>query len=106
MADHFAGKIAYVAVMKNLSVDCDCCAVAENPCMGDIGILSSLDPVRWTAPAWTWSSTAPTLAVTTLWSVSAAATAPHHQAAEALGVSTTEYELVECNSNSPIRERA
>ena len=45
VADHFAGKIAYVAVMKNLSVDCDCCAVAENPCMGDIGILSSLDPV-------------------------------------------------------------
>lgn len=42
---HFAGKIAYVAVMKNLSVDCDCCAVAEDPCMKDIGILSSLDPV-------------------------------------------------------------
>lgn len=76
VADHFAGKIAYVAVMKNLSVDCDCCAVAENPCMGDIGILSSLDPSRWTAPAWTWSSTAPTLAVTTLWSASTAATAP------------------------------
>ena len=45
VADHFAGKIAYVAVMKNLSVDCDCCAVAENPCMGDIGILASLDPI-------------------------------------------------------------
>lgn len=42
---HFAGNIAYVAVMKNLSVDCDCCAVAEDPCMQDIGILSSLDPV-------------------------------------------------------------
>ena len=42
---HFAGKIAYVAVMKNLSVDCDCCAVAEDPCMNDVGILSSLDPV-------------------------------------------------------------
>ena len=45
MADHFAGKIAYVAVMKNLSVDCDCCAVAEDPCMADIGILASLDPI-------------------------------------------------------------
>ena len=44
-AKHFAGKIAYVAVMKNLSVDCDCCAVAEDPCMNDVGILSSLDPV-------------------------------------------------------------
>ena len=31
--------------MKNLSVDCDCCAVAEDPCMKDIGILASLDPV-------------------------------------------------------------
>ena len=42
---HFAGKIAFINVMKNLSVDCDCCAVAEDPCMKDIGILASLDPV-------------------------------------------------------------
>ena len=43
--EHFAGKIAYVNVMANLSVDCDCCAVAEDPCMADIGILASTDPV-------------------------------------------------------------
>lgn len=45
--DCFAGKggIAYINVMKNLSVDCDCCAVAEDPCMKDIGILASLDPI-------------------------------------------------------------
>ena len=42
---HFEGKIAFINVMKNLSVDCDCCAVAEDPCMADIGILASLDPV-------------------------------------------------------------
>ena len=42
---HFAGKIAFVNVMKNLTVDCDCCSVAEDPCMKDIGILASLDPV-------------------------------------------------------------
>ena len=42
---HFDGKIAFVNVMKNLSVDCDCCAPAEDPCMADIGILTSLDPV-------------------------------------------------------------
>ena len=42
---HFAGKIAFVNVMKNLSVDCDCCSPAEDPCMADIGILASLDPV-------------------------------------------------------------
>lgn len=45
VAEHFKGKIAYINVMKNLSVDCDCCAVAEDPCMKDIGILASLDPV-------------------------------------------------------------
>jgi uncharacterized Fe-S center protein len=31
--------------MKNMSVDCDCCSVAEDPCLQDIGILSSLDPI-------------------------------------------------------------
>ena len=41
----FKGEAAYVSMMCNLSVDCDCCAVAEDPCMKDIGILSSLDPV-------------------------------------------------------------
>ncbi len=41
----FEGKIAYLNIMKNLSVDCDCCDVAEDPCMGDIGALASLDPV-------------------------------------------------------------
>ncbi len=42
---YFHGNIACLNVMANLSVDCDCCAVAEDPCMKDIGILSSLDPV-------------------------------------------------------------
>ena len=41
----FKGNIAYINVMCNMSVDCDCCAVAENPCMKDIGILASLDPI-------------------------------------------------------------
>lgn len=41
----FKGKIVYINVMKNLSVDCDCCAVAEDPCMGDVGMLISDDPV-------------------------------------------------------------
>ena len=42
---HFDGKIAFINVMKNMSVDCDCCAIAEDPCMKDIGILASLDPI-------------------------------------------------------------
>lgn len=41
----FKNKIAYINVMKNMSVDCDCCAKAEDPCMKDIGVLASLDPV-------------------------------------------------------------
>lgn len=41
----FKGNAAYINVMKNLSVDCDCCAIAEDPCMRDIGMLASLDPV-------------------------------------------------------------
>ncbi len=42
---YFGGNMAFINVMKNISVDCDCCAVAEDPCMKDIGILASLDPV-------------------------------------------------------------
>ncbi len=41
----FAGNIIYINVMKNMSVDCDCCSVAEDPCMADIGVLVSDDPV-------------------------------------------------------------
>ena len=41
----FKDKIVYINIMCNLSVDCDCCAVAEDPCMKDIGILASTDPI-------------------------------------------------------------
>ena len=45
VVEYFGRKIAYINVMANMSVDCDCCAVAEDPCMKDIGVLASLDPV-------------------------------------------------------------
>lgn len=45
VVDYFKGNIIYVNVMINMSVDCDCCSVAEDPCMDDIGILVSTDPV-------------------------------------------------------------
>lgn len=45
VAKYFGESIAYINVMKNMSVDCDCCAVAEDPCIADIGILASTDPV-------------------------------------------------------------
>lgn len=45
VVDFFKGDIVYINVMKNMSVDCDCCAVAEDPCIADIGILASDDPI-------------------------------------------------------------
>ena len=45
VVDYFKGNAVYINVMKNMSVDCDCCAVAEDPCIADIGILISDDPV-------------------------------------------------------------
>lgn len=45
VTEKFKGNIVYINIMCNMSVDCDCCGVAEDPCMKDIGILASLDPV-------------------------------------------------------------
>ncbi|MDE5601406.1 MAG: DUF362 domain-containing protein [Clostridia bacterium] len=45
VVEYFKGNAVYINVMKNMSVDCDCCAVAEDPCIKDIGILISADPV-------------------------------------------------------------
>ena len=45
VVNYFKGNIVYINVMKNMSVDCDCCAKAEDPCIKDIGVLISLDPV-------------------------------------------------------------
>lgn len=45
VVEYFHGDAVYINVMKNMSVDCDCCAVAEDPAIADIGMLISLDPV-------------------------------------------------------------
>lgn len=45
ITDYFGDKLVFINVMKNMSVDCDCCAIAEDPAMADIGILASTDPV-------------------------------------------------------------
>ena len=45
VVDYFKGNMAFINIMANMSVDCDCCAVAEDPCMKDIGILASTDPI-------------------------------------------------------------
>ena len=95
--NYFKDRIIYVNVMKNMSVDCDCCAVAEDPCMRDIGILVSTDPVA--------------IDKACLDLVYAAKDDPGRdklieriesrngihtiEAAEALGAGSTEYELIE-----------
>lgn len=45
VVNFFHGNMIFINVMKNMSVDCDCCAVAEDPCMADMGILVSTDPI-------------------------------------------------------------
>ena len=45
VVEYFNNEIVYINVMKNMSVDCDCCAVAKDPCLADIGILASTDAV-------------------------------------------------------------
>lgn len=45
VVEYFKGNMAYINIMCNMSVDCDCCSTAEDPCMKDIGILASLDPI-------------------------------------------------------------
>lgn len=42
---HFNGNMVFVNIMANMSVDCDCCSIAEDPCMKDMGMLISLDPI-------------------------------------------------------------
>lgn len=45
VVDYFKGNIVYINIMCNMSVDCDCCAIAKDPCMKDIGVLASVDPI-------------------------------------------------------------
>ena len=45
VVEYFKDKVVYINIMCNMSVDCDCCAKAEDPCMKDIGILASIDPI-------------------------------------------------------------
>ena len=93
---HFEGKIAFINVMKNLSVDCDCCSVAEDPCMKDVGILSSLDPVAIDRACLDliYASDDPGRDHF-LERVESRNGAHTIEAAEALGFGTTDYELIE-----------
>ena len=96
IVDYFKANILYVNVMKNLSVDCDCCAVAEDPCMKDIGILVSEDPVAIDQACMDliYASEDPGRDHF-IERVETRNGAHTIEAAEALGAGTREYELIE-----------
>ena len=95
VVDYFNGKIAYVSVMANMSVDCDCCAKAEDPCIADIGILASLDPVALDRACldlvYASQDKGRNHLVERIESRNGALTV---DAAEALGIGSTEYTLI------------
>ena len=99
VVDHIhakGGELVYVNVMKNLSVDCDCCAKAEDPCMSDIGMLISLDPVAIDRACldlvYASEDRGRDHMVDRIESKNGIRTV---NTAEALGVGSTEYELIE-----------
>ena len=95
VVDFFKGRLAYINVMANMSVDCDCCAKAADPCMGDIGILASLDPVAIDRACLdlVYSSTDPGKA-TLIQRIESLNGALTPEAAEKLGLGTSDYELI------------
>lgn len=97
VVNHFKEKIAYINVMKNLSVDCDCCAVAEDPQMADIGMLASLDPVALDQACVDLVYASDDKGKQHLIKRMESRNGIHTvEAAAALGIGTREYELAEC----------
>ena len=96
VVDYFKGNLLYVNVMKNMSVDCDCCAVAEDPCIADIGILVSTDPIAIDQACvdlvYACSDPGKPHLIERIESRNGAHTI---EAAAALGYGTREYELIE-----------
>lgn len=96
--DYFKGNVLYINVMKNMSVDCDCCAVAEDPCMADIGILASADPVAIDQACLdlVCAATDDPGQAHLLERIESRNGVHTIEAAAALGAGVREYELVEC----------
>ena len=94
--DYFKENIAFTNVMANMSVDCDCCAVAEDPCMKDIGVLASLDPVALDKACLDLVYASKDPGRDHLIERIESRNGAHIiEAAEKLGVGSTEYELIE-----------
>ena len=96
--DYFDGNILYINVMKNISVDCDCCSVAEDPCMADIGILASTDPVAIDQACLdlVYAATDDPGQAHLLERIETRNGVHTIEAAAELGIGSREYELVEC----------
>ena len=96
VVNYFDGSIAYINVMCNMSVDCDCCSVAEDPCMSDIGILASLDPVALDKACIDLVEKSDDPGKEKLLERINSRKGTHTiEAAENLGIGSTEYELIE-----------
>lgn len=94
--DYFKDNIVYINVMKNMSVDCDCCAVAEDPCMKDIGILISTDPIAIDQACLDLVYASTDLGKEHLIERIESRNGVHTiEAAEALGYGSRDYELIE-----------
>ena len=96
VVEYFGDNIVYINVMMNMSVDCDCCAKAEDPCIADIGILASLDPVALDRACvdlvYECDDKGKGHLIERIESRNGAYTI---ECAEALGIGTTKYELIE-----------
>ncbi len=96
VADYMHGNIVYIDVMNNLSIDCDCDSNPEAPCMADIGILSSLDPVALDQACidkiWSSSDKGRDHFIERVEKQNGRHILPY---AESLGLGTREYELIE-----------
>lgn len=97
--NYFKDNIVYINVMKNMSVDCDCCAVAEDPCMKDIGILISTDPIAIDQACLDFVYASEDPGKEHLIECIESRNGVHTiEAAEALGYGSRDYELIEIES--------
>ncbi len=95
VTNYFKDNILYINVMCNMSVDCDCCNVAEDPCMEDIGILASTDPVAIDQACIDLVKNSNDLGRDHLLERINSRQGLHTiEAAEALGIGTRDYELI------------
>ncbi len=98
ITNYFKDNIAYVNIMCNMSVDCDCCAVAQDPCMQDIGILASLDSVALDQACIDLVTNSDDPGKEALLNRINEREGIHTiEAAEELGIGSREYELIEIN---------